>query len=219
MKSYHKLLAGTFGMGFLALLFLIFLRGEIPFDPWIQSAVLQLRDPMVTRLLTLLTYTANWQFITGVCLILLILPWTRRFPGLILSASPLFSTLLYKLIKEILQRPRPEEALHLIQQGGFSFPSGHAMTGLVFYGLVLYFFLSSIKNSSTRRVLLSVGVVYIFFIGFSRIYLGVHYPSDVLAGWCLGGLQLMLILRLPVGSPGQRKCSLYRWTEEFRSRR
>ena len=219
MKSYHKLLAGTFGMGFLALLFLIFLRGEIPFDPWIQSAVLQLRDPMVTRLLTLLTYTANWQFITGVCLILLILPWTRRFPGLILSASPLFSTLLYKLIKEILQRPRPEEALHLIQQGGFSFPSGHAMTGLVFYGLVLYFFLSSIKNSSTRRVLLSVGVVYIFFIGFSRIYLGVHYPSDVLAGWCLGGLQLMLILRLPVGSPGQRKYSLYRWTEEFRSRR
>ena len=219
MKSYHKLLAGTFGMGFLALLFLIFLRGEIPFDPWIQSAVLQLRDPMVTRLLTLLTYTANWQFITGVCLILLILPWTRRFPGLILSASPLFSTLLYKLIKEILQRPRPEEALHLIQQGGFSFPSGHAMTGLVFYGLVLYFFLSSIKNSSTRRVLLAVGVVYIFFIGFSRIYLGVHYPSDVLAGWCLGGLQLMLILRLPVGSPGQRKYSLYRWTEEFRSRR
>ena len=219
MKSYHKLLAGTFGMGFLALLFLIFLRGEIPFDPWIQSAVLQLRDPMVTRLLTLLTYTANWQFITGVCLILLILPWTRRFPGLILSASPLFSTLLYKLIKEILQRPRPEEALHLIQQGGFSFPSGHAMTGLVFYGLVLYFFLGSIKNSSTRRVLLSVGVVYIFFIGFSRIYLGVHYPSDVLAGWCLGGLQLMLILRLPVGSPGQRKYSLYRWTEEFRSRR
>ena len=219
MKSYHKLLAGTFGMGFLALLFLIFLRGEIPFDPWIQSAVLQLRDPMVTRLLTLLTYTANWQFITGVCLILLILPWTRRFPGLILSASPLFSTLLYKLIKEILQRPRPEEALHLIRQGGFSFPSGHAMTGLVFYGLVLYFFLSSIKNSSTRRVLLSVGVVYIFFIGFSRIYLGVHYPSDVLAGWCLGGLQLMLILRLPVGSPGQRKYSLYRWTEEFRSRR
>ena len=219
MKSYHKLLAGTFGMGFLALLFLIFLRGEIPFDPWIQSAVLQLRDPMVTRLLTLLTYTANWQFITGVCLILLILPWTRRFPGLILSASPLFSTLLYKLIKEILQRPRPEEALHLIQQGGFSFPSGHAMTGLVFYGLVLYFFLSSIKNSSTRRVLLAVGVIYIFSIGFSRIYLGVHYPSDVLAGWCLGGLQLMLILRLPVGSPGQRKYSLYRWTEEFRSRR
>ena len=205
--------------GFLALLILVLQNMEIPFDPFLQSVILEFRAPMMTRAMTLLTYTANWQFITGVCLILLILPWTRRFPGLILSASPLFSTLLYKLIKEILQRPRPEEALHLIQQGGFSFPSGHAMTGLVFYGLVLYFFLSSIKNSSTRRVLLSVGVVYIFFIGFSRIYLGVHYPSDVLAGWCLGGLQLMLILRLPVGSPGQRKYSLYRWTEEFRSRR
>ena len=219
MKICEKRIACGLAAGFLALLFLVLQNMEIPFDPFLQSVILEFRAPMMTRAMTLLTYTANWQFITGVCLILLILPWTRRFPGLILSASPLFSTLLYKLIKEILQRPRPEEALHLIHQGGFSFPSGHAMTGLVFYGLVLYFFLSSIKNSSTRGVLLAVGVIYIFSIGFSRIYLGVHYPSDVLAGWCLGGLQLMLILRLPVGSPGQRKYSLYRWTEEFRSRR
>ena len=219
MKTCEKRIACGLAAGFLALLFLVLQNMEIPFDPFLQSVILEFRAPMMTRAMTLLTYTANWQFITGVCLILLILPWTRRFPGLILSASPLFSTLLYKLIKEILQRPRPEEALHLIRQGGFSFPSGHAMTGLVFYGLVLYFFLSSIKNSSTRGVLLAVGVIYIFSIGFSRIYLGVHYPSDVLAGWCLGGLQLMLILRLPVGSPGQRKYSLYRWTEEFRSRR
>jgi undecaprenyl-diphosphatase len=219
MKTCEKWIACGLAVGFLALLFLVLQNPEIPFDPFLQCAILGFRAPMMTRAMTLLTYTANWQFITGICLILLILPWTRRFPGLILSASPLFSTLLYKLIKEILQRPRPEEALHLIQQGGFSFPSGHAMTGLVFYGLVLYFLLNSIKNSRTRRVLLAVGVVYIFFIGFSRIYLGVHYPSDVMAGWCLGGLQLMLILRLPVGSPGQRKYSLYRWTEEFRSRR
>ena len=219
MKTTEKMITCGLSAGFLVLLFLVLQNKEIPFDPFLQSAILEFRAPLITRLLTLLTYTANWQFITGVCLLILILPQTRRFPGLILSASPLFSTLLYKLIKEILQRPRPEEALHLIQQGGFSFPSGHAMTGLVFYGLVLYFLLRSIKNSSTRGILLAVGVVYIFLIGFSRIYLGVHYPSDVLAGWCLGGLQLMLILRLPVGSPGQRKCSLYRWTEEFRSRR
>lgn len=219
MKTCEKMIACGLAAGFLLLLFLVLQKMEIPFDPFLQSTILEFRNPLITRFLTLLTYTANWQFITGLCLIILIVPRTRRFPGLILSAAPLFSTLLYKLIKEILQRPRPEEALHLIQQGGFSFPSGHAMTGLVFYGLVLYFLLSSIKNSSNRRVLLAIGVVYIFFIGFSRIYLGVHYPSDVLAGWCLGGLQLMLILRLPVGSPGQRKCSLYRWTEEFRSRR
>lgn len=219
MKTCEKIIAGGLAAGFLVLLFLVLQNSEIPFDPFLQSAILEFRAPLITWLLTLLTYTANWQFITVLCLLILIFHRTRRFPGLILSASPLFSTLLYKLIKEILQRPRPEEALHLIQQGGFSFPSGHAMTGLVFYGLVIYFLLRSIKNISTRGILLAVGVVYIFLIGFSRIYLGVHYPSDVLAGWCLGGVQLMLILRLPVGSPGQRKCSLYRWTEEFRSRR
>ena len=219
MKTCEKMIACGLAAGFLALLFMILQNMKIPFDPFLQSAILEFRAPMITRAMILLTYTANWQFITGVCLILLILPRTRRFPGLILSASPLFSTLFYKLIKEILQRPRPEEVLHLIQQGGFSFPSGHAMTGLVFYGLVLYFLLGSIKKSSTRKVLLAVGLIYILFVGFSRIYLGVHYPSDVLAGWCLGGLQLMLILRLPVGFPGQRKCSLYKWTEEFRSRR
>jgi len=219
MKTYEKMMACGLAAGFLVLLFLVLQKIEIPFDPFLQTAILEFRPPLITRFLTFLTYTANWQFIMGICLVILILPQTRWFPGLVLSASPLFSTLLYKLIKEILRRPRPEEALHLIQQGGFSFPSGHAMTGLVFYGLVLYFLHSSIKNSSTRGVLLAVGVFYIFSIGFSRVYLGVHYPSDVLAGWCMGGLQLMLILRLPVGFPGQRKCSLYRWTEEFRSRR
>lgn len=218
MKTPEKIIAFGLASGFLVLLSSI-LQGEgIPFDPFIRSAILELRTPWITRLLTLITYTANWQFITGVCLILLILPRTRRFPGLVLSAAPLFSTMLYKLIKEIVQRPRPDEVLHLIQQGGFSFPSGHAMTGLVFYSLVLTLLLSLTKKSSTRWMLLVFGGMYIFLIGFSRIYLGVHYPSDVLAGWCLGGIQLLLILRLPVGSPGQRKYSLYRWTEEFRSR-
>lgn len=91
-------------------------------------------------------------------------------------------TLLNILLKNILQRPRPE-GFRLISESGYSFPSGHSMVSMAFYGLLIYFAYTKIQNNNLRSVVCIVLTLLIVSIGFSRIYLGVHYASDVLAGF------------------------------------
>ena len=90
-------------------------------------------------------------------------------------------------IKEIFQQPRPFEILPEIQKvyaSGYGFPSGHAQSSLVVWGSIAYW-----KKQTWIR---NLSVLLILLIGFSRIYLGVHFPTDILGGWLIGGLILFL---------------------------
>jgi len=90
------------------------------------------------------------------------------------------------LMKEIFSRPRPQIVPHLVSVDSLSYPSGHsAITSIILLSLVLIIYNSEIKGSIKLYFLYSV-ILLIFIIGISRIYLGVHYPSDVLGGWSLG---------------------------------
>lgn len=94
--------------------------------------------------------------------------------------------MLNKLIKTAVQRPRPDDVVHLISEGGFSFPSGHSITSMFVFGLLIFLVRSNVRNKTAANVLTAVLSIPMILIGLSRIYLGVHYPTDVLAGWCLG---------------------------------
>ena len=96
---------------------------------------------------------------------------------------------LNKTIKYIFRKPRPSFE-HLVVQGGYSFPSGHAMGSTIMYGglLVVLFYLVKSKGIRTLFALLFVGLILL--IGISRIYLGVHYPSDIIGGYSLGSAWL-----------------------------
>ncbi len=89
------------------------------------------------------------------------------------------------LLKDKFQVPRPDLA-PLLDQSGYSFPSGHAMDSFVFYGVlpILVYHLTRHVGPTILAGLLAA--ILIFLIGFSRVYLGVHYPSDVVAGWIAG---------------------------------
>ncbi len=156
------------------------------FDHSIQSIIFDMRKDFVTVFFKIITYSANWQTIVLLCLVFLTMKKTRINVGIPLSFASAFSTILYKGVKMLYERPRPELDFHLIDQGGFSFPSGHSMTGLVFYGLAIYFIAKYGKENRAQKALMSMLGVLIFLIGFSRVYLGVHYPTDVIAGWFLG---------------------------------
>ena len=71
----------------------------------------------------------------------------------------------------------------LVTQGGFSYPSGHTMVSLCLYGVLIYFVITKVKNKALKILLATILTIMILLIGISRIYVGVHYPSDVLGGF------------------------------------
>ncbi|WP_242923789.1 phosphatase PAP2 family protein [Pontibacter liquoris] len=93
--------------------------------------------------------------------------------------------------KTYIARDRPSEVAYYKVEH-FSFPSGHATTVMAEYGLIAYFLFRHYRKRRQRRVLLGVAAVLILIVGFSRIYLGVHYLSDVLGGFLLGALWLLV---------------------------
>lgn len=95
------------------------------------------------------------------------------------------STILNFGIKNIVRRTRPE-GFRIIEESGYSFPSGHSMVSMAFYGLLIYLIYKKVDNKYLKNCLIILLSIIILLIGLSRIYLGVHYTSDVLAGFLLG---------------------------------
>lgn len=104
-------------------------------------------------------------------------------------------TILNQIIKFIMQRPRPTE-FRIIEETGYSFPSGHSMVSLAFYGYLIYLIYKYINNKHLKRTLIIILSVLICIIGVSRIYLGVHYTSDVLGGFLISFAYLIIYIEL-----------------------
>lgn len=102
--------------------------------------------------------------------------------GLCIWANLGMSTILNQILKHIFQRPRPTE-YRIINEAGYSFPSGHSMVSMAFYGYLIYLIYKNVKNKYLKWGLITLLSLIIILIGLSRIYLGVHYTSDVLAGF------------------------------------
>lgn len=95
------------------------------------------------------------------------------------------------ILKSIIQRPRPI-GHRLIDESGYSFPSGHSMVSMAFYGYLVYLIVKNVKNKYLRAISSCILLLLILFIGLSRIYLGVHYTSDVIGGFIVAILYLLL---------------------------
>ena len=116
----------------------------------------------------------------------------RRSGALVLATAS--GAGLNMLLKHVFHRGRPEYAAEFIAHNSWSFPSGHSMDSIVGYGMLLFLLLHEGRTQSWRRLLLTGGIVLVFLIGVSRVYLGVHYLTDVVAGWLAGGAWLFVCL-------------------------
>ncbi len=163
----------------------------IPFDESLRYWVYEQRSPFLSAIFIPVTYVGNWQTITLLAAILLAIPKTRRNVGLPFAIISLSSTIVYKVVKGIFERPRPEMEVRLIPQGGFSFPSGHSMNCIVCFGILIYLIRRYCPNRKIANVLTVLLTLLIIGIGTSRVYVGVHFPTDVLGGWSLGLAFLM----------------------------
>ena len=113
--------------------------------------------------------------------------------GLSILANLAIITILNQLLKRILQRPRPTE-YRIIEETGYSFPSGHSMVSMALYGYLIYLIYKYVENKNVKWILISLLSVLICFIGISRIYLGVHYTSDVLGGFWISISYLVIYI-------------------------
>jgi undecaprenyl-diphosphatase len=99
--------------------------------------------------------------------------------------TPVLGTILNSVIKALVKRPRPSFD-PLMHYGGYSFPSGHSSGAVLVLGCVMVLISSFMIKRQRCYVINIVIFIFILLVGYSRIYVGVHYPSDVLAGFCLG---------------------------------
>ncbi len=165
-----------------------------------------LRSDELTSAMTAITNLAAFPTLIVVLLVMaaLVPGWK---PATCAAINLVLVALLNELLKQIVQRPRPE-GYRLIPEVGFSFPSGHSMVAMAFYGLFIWM-IWRYEHDARLKWLKSAGfVVIILAVGFSRIYLGVHYFSDVVAGWCVSYLWLVFFTKvvavrfMPAPSPG-----------------
>ena len=124
---------------------------------------------------------------------LLVIAIKNKKIGLSIFTNLVIITVLNQSLKRILQRPRPTE-YRIIQETGYSFPSGHSMISMAFYGYLIYLIYRYVKNKYIKWISISLLSILICLIGISRIYLGVHYTSDVLGGFLISISYLVIYI-------------------------
>ena len=195
------LLAGLLAPLWLAML--TFGAGAVDRD--ILYALYTRDEPLLAQAALGVTQLGNWWTVVGVTLAgsLLLLWRGRRWGALTLLIATFTGRLLVILQKAYFARLRPEEHLRLVEVSYQSFPSGHAANPTIAYvGLALLLF----DDPKQRRVAAAAAMVLALIIGISRPMLGVHWPSDVVAGWAFGLLWLALVFALMERSrPGVRR--------------
>lgn len=131
-------------------------------------------------------------FLAVLTIILFILIKNKKI-GVSIFSNLAIITALNQLLKNILQRPRPTE-YRIIEETGYSFPSGHSMISMAFYGYLVYLIYKYVKNKYVKWTSMVLLSLLICSIGISRIYLGVHYTSDVLGGFLISISYLVIYI-------------------------
>ncbi|AVH71352.1 phosphatase PAP2 family protein [Nostoc sp. 'Lobaria pulmonaria (5183) cyanobiont'] len=156
----------------------------------------QFANPNLDNLMLFITNIGNPSTVVVVAGITILLLWWRRdqeeakafvfacLGGLILNTG----------LKLFFSKPRPELWHRLISEKSFSFPSGHALGSMVLYGFIAYEL--AIHYPNFAKVIYSLTVILIAAIGISRLYLGVHWPTDIIAGYGVGFLWLMICITM-----------------------
>ena len=171
---------------FIAVTALVFYGNTTFFDTYYGGLIQGLRTDGLNTVAELITYIGNWQSIVVICLLLLAFEKTRKTYGIPVTISAILSTVINKIVKIQMARPRPDAANMLIEQDGFSYASGHTVTAVAVFFLIAYLLCKNMDNKWKSRIAAFFLVVLALLIGLSRIYLGVHYASDVFGGFFLG---------------------------------
>lgn len=163
------------------------------FDTFVYESIISLRCDFLDKFFKFITDLGDTLFIVGLVVgVVLVL---RNSVGYLYATLAIDTVITNFIFKQLIRRDRPD-VLKLIKQGGFSFPSGHSMISMSMYGMLIYLCYKKIKNKYIKWIICSLLGILILSIGLSRVYLGVHYISDVLGGFILSFIMVVLYTEL-----------------------
>ncbi len=173
-------------LGFLAIMILVLFDYTFKIDQF-NVVVANNRNGFWTGFFKIFTYLGSFYTLAVLSLISVILIWfvmkNKRLSAFYAGTFAIVCIANF-ILKRIIQRIRPEH-LMIIEESGYSFPSGHGMMTLAFFALAIHFVCKFIKNKPLKITLISMFSVIVVLMGFSRIYLGVHYLTDIIAGFLI----------------------------------
>jgi undecaprenyl-diphosphatase len=183
-------------LAFIAIAKMVFREKKETFDQNAFTFLANQVNEINTNVMQVFTFLGTHTFLIPANLILVayfLFIKKHRWYSVKVPVVALSAVLLMFLLKLIFQRDRPLTPL-LNAAKGYSFPSGHALMSITFYGLMIFLVWQNVKNIWVKWTLTILLAALINFIGVSRVYLRVHYASDVLAGFCVGLMWLLLSL-------------------------
>lgn len=185
---------------------IVFEDKSLVFDMHVFDLIAPYVNDTNTRIIEVITFLGSQNFLLPANIILILyflFGKEKRRTAMQITAISVTSVAVMFLLKLILQRERPMVPL-ISKVHGYSFPSGHTFTSVVFYGMLAYMAYRNIKSPWLRWLTVVFLIVFIFLVGFSRVYLRLHYASDVIAGFCLGTIWLLLARWLFVKTKGTK---------------
>jgi undecaprenyl-diphosphatase len=171
----------------------IFVLHSTAFDQRVFTYLKQHVSERNNDVVMFFTFLGSHEFLIPANLVLIgyfLLIRKHKWHSIKIPAIAISSLLLMFVLKRLFNRPRPDIPL-LYEAKGLSFPSGHALMSVTFYGLLIYIVFKTYRDKDWKWIIISLLILLILIIGFTRIYLRVHYTSDVIAGYCLGFLWLV----------------------------
>ena len=179
---------------FIVLTILVLTKAIMPLNDLITSFVISIRGDNMTKVMLTITNIARAYSLIVISILLLFFIKDKKIP-LKVCINLIVVFLSSQLLKIIFRQPRPD-GLALTTASGFGYPSGHAMVSLAYFGYLTYLLCKKVKSKFIKTILIIICILLILLIGFSRIYLGVHYFSDVIAGFLLGTAYFMTFLTI-----------------------
>lgn len=167
------------------------------FDAFVRMEVHRLASPILTEVMQVISFMGS-RIALAILLLMavyLLCHFHRGRAAVLMVITMAGSSGLSVVLKSIFHRPRPDAFFGAIPNS-YSFPSGHALNSLCFYGTIAAIVLMYVRKPLARWGIWLAAALIIGMIGFSRVYLGVHYPSDVIAGYCAGIVWVQLVVLL-----------------------
>lgn len=191
MKKFRYVLAGISFIIFLIIMYSVIKYDSLSIDTSIYNFISN--NIMTNGLHPYVKVITELGGVTVTIIITLLIVIFSKSYRWFIAGNVVVTTLINQIVKHIVRRPRPS-VLRLVEESGYSFPSGHSMVSVALYGIIVYTIYKNVKNKYVKWISIVLLSLLVLLIGFSRIYVGVHYFTDVIGGFTLGLVVLIIYI-------------------------